>query len=69
MYEEARRSDVSGWVRNVADGSVEAFIEGDESDVEAVIAWAKHGPPRARVDSVRMEKSPTRNARGFMVVG
>lgn len=44
--------DLSGWVRNRRDGSVEACIHGDAAALDAVVAWARHGPPAARVCSV-----------------
>lgn len=69
MTEYARSQGVSGWVRNKADGSVEAFVEGEEESVQKVIAWASHGPPRARVDAVRSEESAVRNTKGFVVIG
>lgn len=49
---EALRHGVSGWVRNRRDGSVEAVVQGEASAVEAVIAWARSGPPAARVTEV-----------------
>lgn len=69
LSDYARSQGVSGWVRNEVDGSVEAFIEGEEENVRRVIAWASHGPPRARVDAVRSQESTVRNLKGFMVVG
>jgi len=60
---------VSGWVRNVPDGSVEALLEGEESSVMKVVEWARHGPPRARVDSVELDRQAPRNLKGFRIDG
>jgi acylphosphatase len=49
LQREAQRLGVSGWVRNRHDGTVEAMVHGAPEAVEAVIAWARHGPPSARV--------------------
>jgi len=43
---------LTGWVRNKMDGSVETVMEGDEDQVNALLAWCQKGPPRARVDKV-----------------
>jgi acylphosphatase len=48
----ARSHNVSGWVRNKIDGSVEAMFEGPEADVRATLAWCQEGPPRAMVSNV-----------------
>ena len=42
---------VTGWVRNLLDGRVEAIIEGEKEQVEKLIQWCKEGPPRAKVTS------------------
>ena len=51
----ARSNGVTGWVRNNADGTVEAVLEGDEGAVRAVVDWCRRGPPGARVDRVDVE--------------
>ncbi len=69
MAEEAAAHGISGWVRNMADGSVEALLEGDEEKVMRVVEWARHGPPRARVDSLKMERVRPRNSKSFRIEG
>lgn len=49
VRDEAARRGVRGWVRNRADGSVEAVLEGAPDAVEQVVAFMRHGPPGARV--------------------
>jgi len=44
--------NLTGWVRNMDDGRVEAVFEGEDTDVEKMIAWCKVGPPSARVENV-----------------
>ena len=51
---EAQRLEVSGWVKNRNDGSVEAVFEGDRHAVEALIAWCHAGPPHAHVNKVKV---------------
>ena len=55
LQEAAERLGVKGWVRNRRDGSVEALVQGDNGAVEAMIAWARQGPPGARVADLRVE--------------
>ena len=52
MCSQAERHGVRGWVRNRRDGTVEAVLQGDTAAVEAVIAWARRGPPASRVTEV-----------------
>lgn len=51
---EARSLGVTGWVRNRSDGSVEAVVAGPADAVDRIVAWARRGPPAARVTEVEI---------------
>ena len=55
MRLRAEQLKVTGWVRNCADGSVEAVAQGDAFDVGRLIEWAQRGPDAARVEKVDIE--------------
>ena len=50
----AQRIGVSGWVRNLPDGRVEAILEGEADKVEKMIEWCREGSPMSRVDRVEV---------------
>jgi acylphosphatase len=52
LSREAAALGLSGWVRNRADGSVEACAAGHPESLEALRRWAEVGPPSARVSEV-----------------
>ncbi len=59
MFREATRREaiargVTGWVRNLSDGRVEAVFEGAETSVQGMIGWCNRGPSRAEVDHVEI---------------
>lgn len=66
---EALARGVSGWVRNLPDGDVEALFEGDGEAVAAMVRWARTGPPAAVVRGVevREETAEPEELRGFDV--
>jgi acylphosphatase len=49
---EAKKNGVTGWVRNMPDGRLEATFEGEESDVKALVDFCRKGPPAAKVTNV-----------------
>ncbi len=58
-HNQAQRLGVFGWVRNLPDGRVEAFIYGDSTPVMQLCNWLHQGPPTANVIQVDCEtKSP-----------
>jgi acylphosphatase len=66
MRQRANHLGVTGWVRNCADGSVKAVVQGEALTVGQLIAWARRGPPAARVDAVEVKSMPDEpNYAGF----
>lgn len=51
----ALRHGVSGWVRNLPDGRVEAVFEGPDEDVRRLVDWTRHGPAWAVVADVAVQ--------------
>ena len=51
---KAEKKNVTGWVKNLADGRVEAIFEGDDRDVGEVVEWCHAGPAEAIVDDVEI---------------
>jgi len=51
---KARKHNVTGWVRNLPDGRVEAIFEGEKKNVEKLIEFCKRGPPGARVTRTKV---------------
>jgi acylphosphatase len=64
---QARAHGVTGWVRNCPDGTVEAVFEGEPQAVEAMITWAREGPPAAQVDRVDVVEEEPAGERRFQV--
>lgn len=66
---KARAAGVDGWVRNLADGRVEAAFEGGRQAVESLIGWAHGGPPLAHVTGVDVRWEDPQGESGFRVTG
>ena len=65
----ARRLGMTGFVRNLPDGRVEAAFEGADADVDLMVAWCRRGPELARVDEIQVEPEPVRADAAFQVTG
>jgi acylphosphatase len=63
--QEAERLGVTGWVRNEPDGSVAAHLEGEESAVDAMVAWCRRGPSYASVRQVAVTAAQPTGTRAF----
>jgi acylphosphatase len=58
---------LSGSVRNLPDGSVEAVFEGNEEHVESMVEWCRRGPAGASVERVEVSSEEPTGERGFDV--
>lgn len=67
---QARALQLSGWVRNRREGTVEALVAGDPAALETIVAWARRGPPGARVDQVMVNDTDDAQLKtdGFQVL-
>jgi acylphosphatase len=57
-HAQMRALGLSGWVRNLSDGRVEAVVEGDDARVEKALAFLRRGPPHAQVEHVEVRDEP-----------
>jgi len=67
MARTAEERGVKGWVRNRPDGTVEAVLEGEQRFVDAVVEWARHGPPRAVVRGLEVRPTSPNHYRSFNI--
>jgi len=61
----ARAIGLSGYARNLADGRVEVFAQGEPADIEQFARWLQNGPPLARVDEVQRAAAEVQTMTGF----
>jgi len=65
---QANSLDVTGWVRNLPDGRVEAVFEGDEEPVKVAVDYCHYGSRAAKVEKVDiMWETYTGQYKGFEV--
>jgi len=54
----AKGFNLTGWIRNISDGRVEALFEGEDESVDKMLDWCHIGPPAARVEEVLITEEP-----------
>ena len=67
LLREAMALGLTGWVRNTADGRVVFLASGAPESVAALLDWARHGPPHAKVDALHVEDVQELPPGGFEV--
>jgi len=65
--ERADELGLSGWIRNVPGGDVEAVFEGTISAVAQMVSWCREGPPLARVDRIEVVDESPAGGSGFHI--
>lgn len=65
----AKNLGLSGWIKNLPDGSVEVAVQGSNERIEEFIFWCRRGPPKARVDEIKIfEETPRSDLDGFRII-
>lgn len=65
--ETARQYGLAGWVRNLADGRVEARLEGPRPAIDRALARLRQGPPASRVDGIEVQWQEPAGADDFTI--
>ena len=65
--EQATALGVNGWVCNLPDGRVEAWLEGEQQAVHALARWLEQGPPKAEVSGVQVQEQTPQGYAEFEV--
>ncbi len=64
---QAQKLGVTGWVRNLEDGTVEVAVEGDGHAVQQLVEWCHQGPHHAIVTGVEDHTEPTQGDAAFEI--
>jgi acylphosphatase len=64
----AKKLNLNGWVRNLADSRVEAVFEGSQEVVEEMIRWCHQGSDAAVVKDVQVDYSQPEGLQGFEII-
>ena len=67
LRRRAQSASVTGWVRNRADGAVEAVLQGERPAVERLVEFCREGPRGARVDWVDVVAEEPEDLTGFEI--
>jgi acylphosphatase len=68
VKEVADKIGISGWVKNTADGDVEALISGTDDQLQTFIEWCWQGPPAAIVTAIKIEERTEEAVVGFIIL-
>lgn len=69
IREKAHELGLSGWVKNMPDGTVETVVEGEEEKINEYIQWCEIGPPAARVEETQEKwEEPTGEFTRFSII-
>ena len=68
IKENAEKLNVKGFVRNLEDGRVEVFLEGNNNDVEKMMELCKKGPKHSQIDRVEEKDEKFQDFKTFKIL-
>jgi acylphosphatase len=66
--QKALELGIHGWVKNEADGSVLAEIEGNQAAILEMVKWFKSGPPMAKVENIFVTEGEQKGYQEFLII-
>lgn len=54
--EKAEKLELTGWVKNMPDGTVEVCLQGKEDAINKMIEWCREGSPSSKVEDIKIER-------------
>ncbi|VVB83316.1 Acylphosphatase [uncultured archaeon] len=68
IKDNAERNNVKGFARNLEDGRVEVFIEGNQEDVDKMIELCRKGPKHSQIDDVELKEEKFQDFKEFKIL-
>lgn len=68
IKENAEKHDVKGFVRNLEDGRVEIFLEGNPDEVDKMIEIVKKGPKHSQIKNVQEKEEKFQDFKNFKIL-
>ncbi|MEM3091151.1 MAG: acylphosphatase [Candidatus Pacearchaeota archaeon] len=68
VKENAERYNIKGFVRNLEDGRVEVFLEGNPEDIQKMIELCKHGPKHSKIEKVEIKEEKFQDFKNFKIL-
>ncbi|MCL2833237.1 MAG: acylphosphatase [Treponema sp.] len=65
--QEAKKTGVYGWVKNIENGDVEVWAEGSQKNIDSFLKWLYRGPAGARVSSIEKDDIPVQGFKEFNI--
>jgi acylphosphatase len=63
----AKELHISGWIKNIKQGAVEAVVSGEDNALQQFIDWCRKGPENAEVEHVQISELPPAKFDGFEI--
>jgi acylphosphatase len=59
---------IKGWVKNTEDGNVQAIATGTQQQLDKFVKWCKQGPPKAKVENMKLTEVQEQTFNTFKVL-
>ena len=68
VQDNAERNNIRGFVRNLEDGRVEVFMEGDSTDLDKMIELCQKGPKHSQIENVEIKEEKIQDFKEFKIL-